>query len=364
MTFGSGQLPRSCALISCFGTALLSCHSGEPRAAPAIFPRVRVEHAALGPVDEVVTLTGVLAAAPGRDIKLGALVQGRLARVNVAEGDLVKAGVVLAEIESGPVTDELSQAEATAKEAEAAAQAADAKWTRTEDLRRQGAAAAQDAETARAAAVSARSANARAKAAVDLARRRLTRTAIKAPFDGVVVTVFARGGESVDGNGQPIVEIAAPDPVELRSSASPRQAARLRSQMRATVRVEGLAIEREAEVLGISPAADAATGNILVRVRARNSDGALKLGMLGRASIVVGHLDSAVSVPSSAIVPGPDGGTAVVVAPGGVAGSVPVTIAFTTDGRSVIGSGLDGGEEVITEGGYALPDGAHVEVTR
>lgn len=340
-----------------------ACHKTEPAAKPQ-YPRVHVERAALGAVDESVTLTGVLAAPPGRDIKLGSLVQGRLLRVTVAEGDSVKTGDTLAEVEAGTASDELNQAEATAREADAAAQAAEAKLNRSEDLLRQGAASAQDAEQARAAAVAAKSANIRAKAAVGLARRKLTRTAIKAPFDGVVVGVFFRGGETVDGNGQPIVEIAAPDPLELRVSASPRQASGLRPGMRATVRVESLAIQRDAELFAVSPAADAATGNILVRLRAQNPDGALKLGMLARASIRIGHLESAVSVPRAAIVPAPDGGTAVVMAAEGVAKTVPVSVAFTTEGHVVIASGLDGGEEVITEGGYALPDGSHVEVVR
>jgi len=254
----------------CLGLALLlaSCNSHEAKPSGPPLPRVRVERAVRGPIDEVVSVTGVLAAIPGRDVKLGALVPGRLARMSVAEGDAIKSGDVLAEIEPGPTSDELAQAEATAREAEAAEQAAGAKWKRTEELLSQGAASAQDAEQARASAVSARSTSARSKAAVDLARRRLTRTAIKAPFDGIVVAVLVRAGESVDGNGQPVLEVAATDPVELRAAAPPREAIKLRVGMPAKLKLEGLAVEREATVFAIAPAADAASGNVLVRIRA------------------------------------------------------------------------------------------------
>jgi len=358
-----GQASSFLVGASALALALASCHSNDQKPSNAAFPRVRVERAQRGGVDEVVSLTGLLAAAPGRDVKLGALVPGRLARVNVTEGDAIQSGEVLAEIEAGPTSDELVQAEATALEAEAAEQAAGAKWKRTEELLHQGAASAQDAEQSRAAAVSAKSTSARAKAAVGLARRRLTRATIKAPFDGIVVAVLVRGGESVDGNGQPVLEVAATDPVELRAAATPKDVIKFRTGMPARIKLEGLPVEKEGAVFAIAPAADVATGNVLVRVRAANPDHALKLGALARATIVVAHHDDAVSVPTSALVPGPDGGLAVTLLKDGAAVSEPVSVSFTIDGRAVV-SGLDGGEEVIAEGGYSLPDGAKVEVVK
>ncbi len=168
----------------------------------------------------------------------------------------------------------------------------------------------------------------------------------------------------MDGNGQPVLEVAATDPVELRAAVPPGDASMLRAGMPATLRVEGTAVQRDATVFAIAPAADAATGNILVRVRAGNSDRALKLGVLARAVVLVAHHETAVSVPSSALVPGADGGLAVALVKDGVANSIPVSLAFTTDSRTVVSSGLDGGEEVISEGGYALPDGSKVEVLK
>ena len=99
----SGRTSSVLASASALALALASCHSNEQKPSSAAFPRVRVERAQRGGIDEVVTLTGLLAAPPGRDVKLGALVPGRLARVNVAEGDTIKSGDVLAEIEAGPM---------------------------------------------------------------------------------------------------------------------------------------------------------------------------------------------------------------------------------------------------------------------
>jgi RND family efflux transporter MFP subunit len=325
-------------------------------------PRVRVEQAQRGPVDRVVEVTGILSAVPGRDVKLGALVQGRLSKVTVAEGDSVKSGDVLAEIESGPASDELTQAEATVQEAEEAARAATAHRLRTEDLLRKGAASEQDAERARSDDVSARSAALRAKAAVDMARRKLSRTQLRAPFDGVVVAVYTRSGEVVDGNGQAVVEVAAPNPLELRAAVSPRDAALLRPSMGAHVRVDALKLEREGSVFAVAPAADPASGNVLVRVRLDDAEHALKLGVLARATVRVDHLDDVVTVSRDSLVPGADGGAGVVLVDDGKAHPVGVDVGFYVDGRAVVSRGLDGGESVVAQGGYALPEGAEVEV--
>lgn len=349
-------------LLPALGLLLASaCHEkAEERSLP--LPRVRVQVAAPQAVDETVTLTGLLAAPPGRDVKLGALVPGRLARVAVAEGDRVKQGQVLAEIETGPATDELSQAEATQAEADAAARAVEARKERTDALVKKGVAAQQEAEQAAAELASARASLDRAKSAVAQARRKLSRSALAAPFDGVVVAVLVRAGEAVDGNGQPVLEVAAPDPLELRCAVPPRDAARLRAGMAAQVTVESLGLTRPAEVHAVAPAADAQSGNVAVRLRLANADGALKLGVLARASVAVGRLESAVVVPSSALVPSPDGGTAVVVVQGGQSQLREVRAAFERGGRAALVSGVDAGEAVVVEGGYALPDGSRVEV--
>jgi RND family efflux transporter MFP subunit len=315
-------------------------------------------------VDELVLLTGVLAAPPGRDVKLGALIPGRLAKLLVAEGDPVKAGQELAEIEGGPVTDELLQAEATANEAKAAADAAEVRRSRAEALLNKGVAAAQEVEQARVDAVATRSAWKRAQAAVSLARRRLSRSVLVAPFEGLVVAVFVRAGEPVDGNGQPVLQVAAPDPIEARCAVVPRDAARLRVGMQATVSVESLGLKRSGEVFAIAPAADPASGNVLVRTRLRNEDGKLKLGVLARILVAAGHLDAGIAVPDSALVPGPDGGLQVLVIQDGEAKGREVQVSFENDGRAVLSGGLDGGEEVVVEGGYALPEGSKVEVVR
>ncbi|MFL5344043.1 MAG: efflux RND transporter periplasmic adaptor subunit [Hyalangium sp.] len=344
--------------------AVVACKQAPPAEEAQPHPRVRVAQAQPGPAALSVTVAGVLAAPPGRDVKLAPLVPGRLARLLVTEGDSVRADQVLGEVETGPVTDELQQAEATARESEAAVQAAESKRTRTEVLVEHGVAAREEAEQARSAEAAARAALQRAQAALDQAHRKVRHSELKAPFNGVVTAVFIRQGETVDGAGQPVLQVAAIDPLELRAFVAPAQAAQLRPGMRATLIVQGLSDAPAGEVIKVSPAIDAQSGNILVRVGFANPAAQLRIGSLGRARIITGEEKGAVTVPASALLPQEDGGLGVALVQEGKVHSLPVTVRSEEAGQAVVQGELKGGEALIVEGGYSLPDGAEVEVVR
>lgn len=350
-------------LLVCAGV-LAACKQAPPAEEAQPHPRVRVAQVQPGPAALSVTVAGVLAAPPGRDVKLAPLVPGRIARLLVTEGDSVKADQVLGEVETGPVTDELQQAEATVRESEAAVQAAESKRTRTEVLVEHGVAAREEAEQARSAEAAARAALQRAQAVLDQAHRKVRHSELKAPFNGVVTAVFIRQGETVDGAGQPVLQVAAIDPLELRAFVAPAQAAQLRSGMHATLSIQGLRDTPAGEVVKVSPAIDAQSGNILIRVRFSNPAAQLRIGSLGRARIITGEEQGAVTVPASALLPLEDGGLGVALVQEGKVRSLPVAVRSEEMGRAVIQGELKGGETLIVEGGYSLPDGAEVEVVR
>jgi RND family efflux transporter MFP subunit len=344
--------------------AVAACKQAPTEEVAPPHPRVRVAPVQAGPAALSVTVAGVLAAPPGRDVKLAPLVPGRLARLLVTEGDSVRAGQVLGEVETGLVTDDLQQAEATARESEAAVQAAESKRTRTEVLVEHGVAAREESEQARSAEAAARAALQRSQAALDQARRKVGHSELKAPFNGVVTAVFIRQGETVDGTGQPVVQIAAIDPLELRAFLPPAGATRIRPGMRATLSVEGLSDPPTGEVVQVSPSIDAQSGNVLVRLRFPNPAAVLRIGGLGRAHIITGEEKGAVTVPSSALLPLEDGGLGVALIEDGKVHSLSVLVHSEEGGQAVVQGALKGGESVIVEGGYSLPDGTEVEVVR
>src|SRR5262249_37820273 len=150
-----------------------------------------------------IPIAGVLAPLPGRDVKVGALVSGRVDRVFVAEGDPVKPGQVLAHVEAGPLKDRVQEAEALAEQAKANLDNARARLARTEKLFKDGIASKQELDDAIAQKVAAESALKAARATGATAGLNLDRATLRAPFEGVVAAILIPAGQPVDGNGTP-----------------------------------------------------------------------------------------------------------------------------------------------------------------
>jgi RND family efflux transporter MFP subunit len=337
---------------------LAACRKADEPEKPPPLP-VQVVKASRGDVSEIVEVSGELSALPGMDVKLGPLVGGRLGAVLVGEGDAVREGQVLARLDPTPLRDARSQAEAQLAQARAQARNAAAKLSRAEQALKAGVAAAQEVEDDRLALAQAEGALKSAQAALSTARNQLGRSELRAPFDGVVAHVFVPAGEPVDAN-KPVLEVARISPLELRAPIAPALAARVRPGQDALLRVDALAgRDFPATVVAISPTLDPATGAALVRLRADNPGGALRIGSFARAQIAVDVRRGALRVPEQALLSGPEG-AAVEVVQDGKAKRMPVKVE-AKDGRfAAVGAGLAEGAEVIVQGNYALPDGTPV----
>jgi RND family efflux transporter MFP subunit len=349
---------KACSRIAALCVCLAGCHKAEEAEAPPL--AVSVARAERGDVSEVVEVAGELSALPGLDVKLGPLVPGRLGAVLVAEGDAVREGQLLARLESTPLRDAVAQAEAQLAQARAQAVNAQAKLSRAQRALDAGVAAAQEVEDDQLAVAQAQAAVKSAAAAVSTARNQLGRSELRAPFAGVVAHVFAAAGEPVDAN-KPVVEVARVEQVELRAPLAPLLAARVRAGQQAGLRVDALP-QREfpARVIAVAPTVDPATGAALVRLRAENPQGALRLGSFAHARIVVEVRRGVLRVPEAALL-ADESGAAVEVVDKDAARRVAVKVA-ARDGRwAGIEQGLDEGVQVIVQGNYALPDGTRVK---
>ena len=338
-----------------------SCHKAPEEEAPAALS-VSVVKAARGEVAEIVEVAGELSALPGLDVKLGPLVAGRLQAVLVGEGDQVREGQVLARLDGTPLRDQLLQAEAQLSQARAQELNSKQKLERAVKALQAGVAAAQEVEDDRLALAQADSAVKTAAALLSTAKNQLGRSELRAPFAGVVAHVFAAPGEALDAN-KPVVEVARTTTVELRAALAPRLAARLKAGQPAQLHLDALPGRTfPARVLAVAPTVDAATGAALVRLRADNSDGALRLGTFARAQVQVEVKSGVVRVPVPALL-GDEAGAAVEVVDSGKARKVPVKVGARDAQWVEITQGLDEGAQVIVQGNYALPDGTPVKAT-
>ena len=162
---------------------------------------------------------GTIAAVPNEDVRISALVPGRVTMLHVAEGDAVAAGQVVAEIDPRPLEDQKRQADAAVSQARAALENATLNLDRTDRLFKRGIAAGKEVEDARAQQAAAEAGVETALAALDTATRQLSRAKVTSPIAGRVVKRLVNAGEQVDGTAaQPLIEVANVDVVELAAT--------------------------------------------------------------------------------------------------------------------------------------------------
>lgn len=314
-------------------------------------------------IQQSVTVSGNVVALPNKDVKVSALVPGRITGLNVAEGDRVHAGEVLATIDSHTFEDQLRQAEAALAQAQATVQNAQQNLARNQTLFQRGIAAGKDLEDAKTQLSVAQAAEHQAEAAVSTAKFQVGRTRILSPLDGVVAKRFASIGEQVDGTAsQPIVEVANIAEVELSGSLPAADLGKIHVGQTLPITSAFPGKTFEGRIVAISPAVDPATNVGNVRIRIANPGGTLKLGMYLNAQVPVQTHENALTVPSGAIYHNDSGQTRVYKVEGDTAKAVEVKLGIETKDRVEILSGVNNGDTVILTGGYGLGDTTKVKV--
>src|SRR5262245_8198187 len=149
-------------------------------------------------VDEVL-VRGSVAAVPNEDVKVSALVPGRVNAVTVAEGDSVRQGQLIAELERQPLDDQRRQAAAAVEQARAQLENARLALQRNQQLFERGIAAGKEVEDAKKDLASAQAALETANAALSIAARNVERAAVRSPIAGQIVKRMVSVGEQVDG---------------------------------------------------------------------------------------------------------------------------------------------------------------------
>lgn len=316
-------------------------------------------------VSRSLSLTGTATALPNQDVRVSALVAGRIAELTVAEGDGVKAGQVLAKLEDRTYRGQLQQAEAALAQAKANLDNAKLARTRNEALFQRGIVARKDVEDSRTQESVAAAALQQAQAAVDLARLQVARTEITSPLNGVVAKRFVSVGEQVDGTAaQPIVEVANLHEVEFLGSAPALYLAKMRPGESVDVTTEAAPGKTfPGRVVAVSPAVDPATGVGSVRIRVPNFNGVLRMGVFLNAEIPIDRHPRVLTVPPEAIYRDQAGQPRVFVVNQDSATAVPVRLGIETKDRVELADagGVKEGDSIILSGGYGLGDTAKIQ---
>ncbi|MDP1873263.1 efflux RND transporter periplasmic adaptor subunit [Phenylobacterium sp.] len=343
-----GQLRRTIKLtaIAGFASVLAACGGGaEPPAAQAPAPAVEAAAVRAASAQTLITATGALARQ--REAQLAFRVPGVITSLTVDEGDVVRAGQVIAQLDPTAV-------EAGRQQAKAALDRARRDLERDQALFDKGFVSRQridDRKSALSAAEAAYSA-----AAFD--RRWATLTA---PTAGVVLSRAAAAGQVVQP-GQAVVTIAdAGSPFVLRVPVPDRQATRIAQGATAQVEVGDQTLPGRVILIGGASAAGAGTVDVEIEIAAAPG---LRSGQVGRAQIAASAprtADGFSRIPAEAIQEAENGRAFVLRLDGDVARRTAVTFGGF-DGDDALVAGLAPGARVITAGGGFVGDGDKVQV--
>ncbi|HEX9426558.1 MAG TPA: efflux RND transporter periplasmic adaptor subunit [Candidatus Polarisedimenticolia bacterium] len=338
--------------------ALPSCARGDKAPVERAVPvrTARVENA---PITEWIRLNGRIAPPPDGDATLAPLVAGVLLAVPVREGQNVRTDEILARVEGANLDDALHAAEAAQRRAEAEAAFRRSAATRTRALVDKGVASRQDAEADESAAVSADAALAEASSSLATARRKRGWSELRAPFNGVVVRVFRRAGESVDGTpATPVLQIASASGSQVAAEATGEMLSRLKPGQTAEIMVKGSSgAPLKAHLLRIARAVDPATGSGEVRLAFEEAAPRLPFGLAVEVRAAVDHKEGAILVPARALRKSDEGKTEAVVMEQGKAVIRAVVTGLSDGDRVEVVSGLSPDEAVVVDDPVGLAEG-------
>lgn len=293
-------------------------------------------------------------------VQINARIQGQMTRAFFKEGQMVKTGDVLFQIDPRPY-------QATYDNALASLATAKAKADRYTRLKAQNAIAGQDFDDAQAAYLE-------AKAAVEAARLNVEFTTIRAPVTGKTGPILIQPGNMVSAstastNATPLVSLNEIQPVKISLSLPQSDLPRIQAMQRSkglflTVNLHeaGGTEDIEVPVDFISNAVTNTTGTIELRGTYPNPDLALVPGQLVDVTVALAEIPNATLVPREAVNTGPDG-QFVYAVKDGTAQQVPVKVLFDDGVTDAVSGELKKGDMVITEGQLRVIPGAKVSVS-
>lgn len=287
------------------GLAMRSGSGRAPAAAPAASAPTEsvvelaasdVTRAQATDLEQGLAITGTLRAVNTAVVK--ARVAGELQGLTVREGDTVRAGQVIASIDPTEYRARLQQAREQADAARAQVDIARRQFDNNQALVDKGFISRTALESSQSSLAAAEATHKAALAAVDVARKTLEDSSLRAPIAGVVSQRLAQPGERLGVDAR-VVEIVDPSRLELEATLSAADSVRVRTGQSARLTVEGASQPVLATVVRINPSAQAGSRGVPVYLQLPSTAG-LRQGLFAQGVLVTERVQ-ALSVPLQAV---------------------------------------------------------------
>lgn len=321
--------------------------------------------------DVPVYLDGVGTVRALNNVTVRAQVDGKLLSVNYKEGQDVKAGDVLAEID--PVIYKAQYDQAVAKKAQDEAQLANARIDlgRYQQLALAKAGSAQQADTQRATVAQLEALVKSDQAAIDNAQATLGYTKIVAPLSGRAGLRQVDPGNIIhasDATG--VVVITQLQPIGVWFSLPQQQIVRVNSASGiGTLAVDvfandGKTVADTGTLTAIDNQVDQTTGTVKLKAEFPNGTFQLWPGQFVNVRLKVQTLEKAIVVPTASVQRGPAGTFVYVIGEGNIANARVVNVVQQNEKDAVIASGIGVGDRIVTTGFANLAEGAKVVISQ
>ena len=308
---------------------------------------VPVEVETIGRRDIEASYAGTASLEAPQEAQVVAKTSGVLFKLMVEEGDFVKAGQVVAQIDPERARLEVQRTYAALRKLQA-------EYKRSTELFERKLVAADAHERLRYDVDSQRAAH-------NLAKLELSHTNVEAPISGVVAQRMVKLGNLIQLN-QAMFRIVNTEHLEAVLNVPERELQTLSAGLSVTLMVDALPGQRfVGEIDRVSPVIDPTTGTFRVTTEFTDISGRLKPGMFGRIGVVYERKAGVLSVPRVALLEEASEPAVYTVQDDKVV-RTPVQLGYINGEFAEVTGGLNEGDQVVTAGKVAVRDGSKVEV--
>jgi membrane fusion protein (multidrug efflux system) len=283
-------------------------------------------------MSELINSTGTLR--PDEEVDLSFETSGKIVKINFTEGTRVKKGDLLAKMNDKPLQAQLEKLQVQLKMAEA-------KEFRQRSLLDRDAISKEsydqmvtDVQTI--------------KADINLIKARISETELRAPFDGIIGLRYLSEG-SYATSATKIAKLVKISPLKIEFSISEKYTSEIKIGYPITFKIVGANQNYEASVYAVDPKVDLNTRTIVLRALYPNKNEELKSGRYAGITLELSKIDSAIAIPTEAIIPEMEG-EKVFIYKKGKAQPVKVNIGLRTESKIQITDGLKFGDTLLISG--------------